>query len=72
MNVRFVRRETAEKLSKFRVHTWMDTNTFEPVYGVEANVDKGKWAHVVADCTPLLFNTAAEAKAEIKKLKAAA
>ena len=34
---------------KHRVHTWMNTDTLKPMYGVQCNVTKGKWAHVVID-----------------------
>ena len=72
MGIRFVRLDSAKKLSKFRVHTWMNTETFEPMYGIEANVDYGVWAHVVDGNTPMMFCSKATAKAEIKQLSSAA
>jgi len=32
-----------------RVHQWMNTDTMEPLFGVECNVEYGKWVHVVVD-----------------------
>lgn len=46
---------------KHRVHTWMNTETMEPLYGIQANVAYGKWAHVVAGNKPLLFDSKIEA-----------
>ena len=34
---------------KHRVHMWIDTDTLDPLYGVECNVTSGKWAHVAVD-----------------------
>jgi len=51
-----------------RVHQWIDTETMEPLFGVQANVAYGKWAHVVVDNSPLLFKTKEEAKERAKAL----
>jgi hypothetical protein len=56
-----------------RVHQWINSETLEPMFGVQANLAYGKWAHVVvpaavqpAPNVPLLFKTRAEANAWIK------
>jgi hypothetical protein len=51
---------------KHRVHTWIDTTTLEPRYGVQCNVTKGLWAHVVVDGQMFLCQTEDEAKKAAK------
>jgi hypothetical protein len=53
---------------KHRVHQWINTETMEPLFGIQANIAYGKWAHVVADNKPLLFTTRAEAAEHAKVL----
>lgn len=55
---------------KHRVHQWVNTKTLEPIFGVQANVEYGKWAHVVENNTPLLFATRNEAAVKAKELSA--
>jgi hypothetical protein len=54
---------------KLRVHTWINTKTLEPFYGIEANVRYGEWAHVLRENRVLIFLSKEEAKAEIKRLQ---
>lgn len=53
---------------KHRVHQWVDTTTLEPLFGIQVNVEYGKWAHVVEGSSPLLFPTKGEAAAKAKAL----
>ncbi len=50
---------------KHRVHDWINIDKLEPLFGIQANVAYGKWAHVVQNGKPILFDTRAEAKAKI-------
>lgn len=54
-----------DKTQKHRVHMWVNTKTLEPLYGIQANVKYGVWAHVVDGSTLLLYPTKDEAKAVI-------
>lgn len=63
-----------DKSRKHRVHQWMNSETLEPMFGIQANLAPGKWAHVVGPTeadpsvfSPLLFATEAEAGAAIKE-----
>lgn len=56
---------------KHRVHQWINTDTLEPMFGIQANLAYGKWAHVTVPAeggkrTPLLFSDRKGALAWIK------
>lgn len=59
---------------KHRVHQWINAETTEPLFGIQANLAYGRWAHVVvpsadgAKRTPLIFQTKQEAQQWIKAL----
>ncbi|NTF69411.1 hypothetical protein [Rhizobium rhizogenes] len=57
---------------KHRVHTWIDTNTLSLRFGIQANVERGIWAHVVEGKEPLLFTDERLAKARARELSKAA
>lgn len=62
---------TIVKGRKHRAHQWVNTETLEPIFGVQANVEYGKWAHVLENNAPLLFATRSEAEAKAKELSLA-
>jgi hypothetical protein len=64
MNIEFTR--TTPPGRKYRVHQWIDTKTFEPMYGIQQNVTHGRWAHVVVGNSPALFKTQEEAEEQIR------
>jgi hypothetical protein len=40
---------------KYRVSDWLNTNTGEPVYGIQRNTEKGKWVNCACDGEALLY-----------------
>lgn len=57
-----------DKTRKHRIHEWINTDTLEPLFGIEANVAYGKWVHVANDNgTPMFLPSRDEAKAIIKE-----
>lgn len=61
-----------DKTRKHRVHTWIDTATLEPMYGIQANVARLVWSHVLDEGKIILFPTKEEATATIKAWKSEA
>ncbi|NTG85828.1 hypothetical protein G6L15_06650 [Agrobacterium rhizogenes] len=57
---------------KHRVHPWHDSDANQPRYGIQANVERGLWAHVVEGKEPLLFTDERLAKARARELSKAA
>lgn len=60
--------ESAKSATMFRVHSWINTDTFDPLYGIEARLAPRQWCHVVVDGKPLLFKTEDQAHARIASL----
>ena len=63
-----------DKSRKHRVHQWMNTDTLDPVFGIQANLAPGKWVHVIGPSkddpsvySPLLFATESEAAGQINE-----
>lgn len=50
------------EIEEVRVHNWINTETFKPMFGIEAKIRGGGWAHVAEDGTALLFETMQEAE----------
>lgn len=65
--LRFTNVDTARK---HRIGHWIDTETLDVTYGIEANVKRGLWAIVVKDGSPLLFRTKQEARDWIRQASA--
>lgn len=57
---------------KHRVSEWYDFAANEPRYGIQANVERGLWAHVVEGESPLLFTDKRLAKDKARELSRAA
>lgn len=57
---------------KHRVSEWYDFAANEPRYGIQANVERGLWAHVVEGNEPLLFTDQRLAKIRARELSRAA
>lgn len=56
---------TAKKNVKMRVHNWIDIDTMQPKFGVQANVAYGKWVHVINGSSLVLFDDRKDASAFI-------
>jgi hypothetical protein len=56
---------------KHRVHPWHSTEA-EPLFGIQANVEYGLWAHVVENNTPLVFADKRLAENRARELSRAA
>jgi hypothetical protein len=52
---------------KYRPHTWIDLETNETTYGIQANTGYAQWKHVSKGNKPLFFKTKDEAKQWIKE-----
>lgn len=64
---------TAPKQGKLhRVHQWVNTDTMEAMYGVECNVEYGRWVHVAVDGDVFLTPDRSVAKIAAKNWSAAA
>lgn len=57
---------------KHRVSEWYDFAADEPRYGIQANVERGLWAHVVEGKEPLIFTDRRLAKIRARELSKAA
>lgn len=55
---------------KYRVHQWVDTQSLEPRYGIQANIEYGVWAHVHDGERIIFFDTAEAAKLQAKEWSA--
>jgi len=53
---------------KHRIHQWFDANTMTVKFGIQANVERGLWAHVVEGNSPLLFDDERLAKIRMREL----
>jgi predicted metalloprotease len=53
---------------KHRIHQWIDTAAMTVKYGIQANVERGLWAHVVEGNSPLLFDDERLAKNRAREL----
>lgn len=57
-------------MTKYRPHEWINMNTLEPVYSIQARVGKKGWAHCHEGGKPLFYKTAEERDAKLKELRA--
>ena len=55
-------------MTQYRPHEWINTNTLEPVYSIQARVGKNGWAHCHEGGKPLFYKTAEERDAKLKEL----
>lgn len=53
---------------KYRAKDWLNTDTMEAVYGVQAHF-KGSWVHVARNGEPLFFDTEYERTDWLKKAR---
>jgi hypothetical protein len=61
----------AQSVRRFRVHAWVNTETLEPMYGVQGFASR-RWAHIVRPVgdkfEPILFDRPQDAEAKISAL----
>lgn len=70
MAVKFTTMDRAQQCEKMRIHAWINIETGEPQFSIEANVAYGKWAHVLGfDKQPLFFAKKVDAKDGIRRIK---
>jgi len=41
--------------ARYRVSDWINTNTMQPVFGIQHNKERGKWVNCAVDGTALLY-----------------
>lgn len=57
------------KPNKFRMSQWLNTQTNEVLYGIQARVN-GEWLHCHKNGTPDFYSEEKQAKQEVKRLNA--
>ena len=55
--------------TSYRLHTWLNTKTMEPVYGIQGKRDGAKWTNCAVDGKALLYNNAETAKRHLRWLR---
>lgn len=55
---------------EFRVSNWINTQNFEPKFGIQARREKGdKWHHLARQGKALIFDNEEQAKVELEAIK---
>lgn len=57
---------------RFRPHAWINTETLEEMFGIQASRGKQPWRHLARAREVVLFKTAADRDRELDRLRAAA
>jgi len=52
----------------YRLTTWLNTKTMEPVYGIQGTRDGEKWANCAVDGKALLYDNAETAERHLRWL----
>lgn len=60
---------TARRKTEFRIHNWINTDTLEPIFGVQVKLAPRQWAHVCQAGTVMLFDYEADAKEKIEEYR---
>ena len=70
MKASYTTMDRAQQAGKLRLSTWFNSDTSQHLFGIEANLAYGKWAHVVGfDKRLLLFSSRQEAKEGIARIQ---
>lgn len=57
---------------KYRAHTWLNTDTQKPEYGIQAKSPKhGRWMHCLSGLKPLIFTSRQDRDAKLQELMSA-
>lgn len=57
------------KVSGVRVHPWINTETLEPMFGVQVRVERGKWHHLAVKGKAAIYTKKADADRQCSELK---
>ena len=53
---------------KYRAHEWINTNTMQPVYSIQAQVGKKGWANVHENGKPMFFDDKEKRDVKLKEM----
>ena len=54
---------------EYRGHEWINTQTLQPIYSIQARVGKNGWAHLHSGGKPLFYDTAEARDAALKEIQ---